>query len=53
MDIREIFFMERVVRDWHRLPRAVVVSPSLKVLKNPLWMWCLGTRVSVTLAVLG
>lgn len=33
--------MEKVVKHWHRLPEAVVESPSLGVSKN-MWMWHLG-----------
>ena len=34
MDIRKIFSSERVVRQRHRLPREVVQSPSLEMLKK-------------------
>jgi len=34
MDIRNNSFSERAVRQWHRLARGVVESPSLEVFTN-------------------
>ncbi|KFZ62703.1 hypothetical protein N338_03945, partial [Podiceps cristatus] len=36
LDIRKKFFSMRVVRHWHRLPRAAVDAPSLEVFQARL-----------------
>ncbi|KFR04508.1 hypothetical protein Y956_09965, partial [Nipponia nippon] len=36
LDIRKKFFMVRVVKHWHRLPREVVDAPSLETFKARL-----------------
>ena len=38
MDIRKKLFAERVGKDWNRLPRGVMESASLEVLKKPVDM---------------
>ena len=36
VDVRWKFFTQRVVRQWHRLPREAVGAPSLEALKARL-----------------
>lgn len=36
LDVRRIFFTQREVKHWNRLPREDVEAPSLKVLKARL-----------------
>ena len=36
LNLRKHFFTVRVTRHWHRLPREVMVSPSLEILKSYL-----------------
>ena len=38
LDTRKNLFTERAVRHWNRLPREVVVSPSLEALKKRIDM---------------
>ncbi|KAK4808471.1 LOW QUALITY PROTEIN: hypothetical protein QYF61_005788 [Mycteria americana] len=45
LDIRKFYFTERVMKQWNRLTREVVKSPSLEVLQD-VWMRCLGTWCS-------
>lgn len=45
LDIRKNFLMERMVRNWNRLPRVVVDLPSLEALKKRVDV-ALGTQFS-------
>ena len=48
LNIRKHFFTVRVTEHWHRLPREVVESPSLAILKGCLDM-VLGNQLCVAL----
>ncbi|KFZ56299.1 hypothetical protein N321_03418, partial [Antrostomus carolinensis] len=36
LDMRKRFFTQRVVEHWNRLPKAVVMAPSLTIFKKHL-----------------
>lgn len=38
LDIRTIFFMQRVVKHWKGLPRELVGSPSLEMFDVCMWL---------------
>jgi len=44
LNIRQSFFTVRVTEQWHRLPRDIMESPSLEILKSHLDM-VLGSHV--------
>lgn len=52
MDLRKDFFTERVIKHENRLPRGMIVSPSLEVLIRLVYV-ALRDSFVVALAVLG
>lgn len=52
LNIRKDFFIERVIKHWNKLPRAVVEPPSLEVFKSRvgilLGIWLSGDPGSVS-----
>lgn len=43
LDIQKYLFTERVIKLCKQLPKEMLESPSLELLKNPPEMWHLGT----------
>lgn len=55
-DIRRRFFIGRVIKHWNRLPKVVVESPSMEMLRKKkvrkVWLWHLGRGLVVNTEVL-